>query len=161
MPRSRMTVAIETRGLRELNPFFDAAGARAVAIVIDDALAPGAAEGRIVAAREDDGVLDGNDALVVVAIERPGLQLAARQFAFVHQQVERMLVVVALGADGSQALFEFGGRQQFCCSDRQSVISIPSQATSQPDSFTHPAFGARVVQDRICVVDVNENLARR
>jgi hypothetical protein len=36
--------------------------------MIDDALAPGAAKGGIGAAGEDDGILDGDDALVIVAV---------------------------------------------------------------------------------------------
>ena len=45
--------------------------------------------------------LIGNNALIVVAVERPGLQLAAGKLAFVHHQVKRMLVVIALFADGT------------------------------------------------------------
>ncbi len=51
--------------------------------------------------------IDGDVRLVVVAVERPGLQLAARQFAFMHQQMKRMFVVVALFADGMEPGDEF------------------------------------------------------
>ena len=82
----------------------------AIAIVIDDPFAPSAAEGGVIVARKDDGVLDRNDALVVVAIERPGLQLRAGELAFVHQQMERMAMVVSLRADRAQVGFQFNRR---------------------------------------------------
>ena len=61
-------------GFDQTQPFFNAAWFCAVAVVVQDAFAPGEAEAGIFAASEDGGVLDGNAALVVVAIERPGLQ---------------------------------------------------------------------------------------
>src|ERR1039457_2307384 len=100
--------ARESGGLDKLQPFLDSAGARAVAIMIDDALAPREAKRRIVGAREDRCVLDGNAALIGIAVQRPGLQLAAREFSFVHQQVERMLMVVALLANGAELRDEVG-----------------------------------------------------
>jgi len=45
----------------------------------------------------------GMPALVVVAIERPSLQLAARQLAFMHQQMKWVLVVIALFADSVES----------------------------------------------------------
>ena len=53
---------------RESEPALDAAIAGGVSVMIDDALAPGAAKGGIGAAGEDDGILDGDDALVIVAV---------------------------------------------------------------------------------------------
>ena len=82
-------------------------GLRAVAIVIDDAFAPGAAEIGIFGARQDGGVFDRDAALIVVAIEGPGLKLAARELAFVHQKMKWVLVVIALFADGLKAGDEF------------------------------------------------------
>src|SRR5258708_17549870 len=75
----------------------------AVAVVVDDALARGNAKGGILAASENYGVFDGDVRLVVVAIQSPGLQLAAGELAFVHQQVEWMLVVIALFGDGVES----------------------------------------------------------
>src|SRR5579859_7587543 len=75
----------------------------AIAVVVEDAFAPGDAKGGVLAARENRRVFDGDVRLVVVAIEGPGLQLPARELAFVHQQVERMLVVIALFADGVES----------------------------------------------------------
>jgi len=60
-------VAIETGGLCELQPFFDAACA-GVAVMVDDSFAPCAAEGDVLGFREDDGVFDGDAALVVITI---------------------------------------------------------------------------------------------
>ena len=52
------------------------------------------------------GVLRGDLALVIIAIQRPGLHLAARQPAIVQHAMERMQVVVALGADRVQRVFQ-------------------------------------------------------
>ena len=65
------------------------------------------------------------------------MKLTAGKLAFVQHQIERMLVVVSLRADCWQPAFQFSGRQQFLFLHfDQSVISIPSQATSQPESLT-------------------------
>ena len=72
------------------------------------ALAPGGAEGVVFGTGEQRGVFARDIALVIVAIERPSLELAARQCALVHQRVERMLVVIALFADGMKASDEIG-----------------------------------------------------
>src|SRR5215469_11940701 len=110
---------------------------RAVAIMIDDALAPRAAKCRLHAPRKDDRVLDRNDALVVIAVERPGLQLAPRQFAFVHQLVKWVAMMVSLRTDRAQARFELRRRQKRLFLDSSHrVNSIPSLATSQPASRT-------------------------
>src|SRR4029077_8176985 len=64
---------IKSGGFGKFQPAFDAALAGGVAVVIDHALTPGAAKHRIGAAGENDRILDWNDALVVVAIQGPGL----------------------------------------------------------------------------------------
>ena len=78
--------------------------------MIDDALAPGAAKGGILAAREDDGIFDRNAALVVIAVQGPGLQLPTAEAAFVHEQMEGMAMVIAVSAD-----FAEGCAQLFQC----------------------------------------------
>src|SRR5712692_8659232 len=117
-------------GFDQAQPFFDAARLRAIAIVIENAFAPRLTEGGIFAARENRGILDGNAALVVVAVERPGLQLPARELSLVHQQMKRMLVVVALFADGVKASDELGFGEQglggFVGSDGHKSYSFPS-----------------------------------
>ena len=151
-------------GFDQPQPLLDAAGSCAVAIVIEDALAPRQAKGRIFAAREDRGVFDGDAALIVVAIERPGLQLAAREFAFVHQRMKWMLVVIALFADGVKAGDEVGFREQRLLVDvlglGASQFEFHSIIGDFPAGITHGAvFGAVFIQDRIGVVDVNEDAA--
>ena len=165
--------AREAGGFDEAEPLFDAAGFGAVAVVIDDAFAPGEAEGGIFGAREDGGVFDGDAALVVVAIEGPGLELAAGEFAFVHQEMERMLVVVALFADGVEAGDEFVGRRgsfsldvirrragarfaqgAFIMFELHAIVS-DFEAGIQDGAM----FGTVFVEDGIGVVDVDQDAA--
>src|SRR5713226_4626728 len=104
--------ACEASGFDETEPLFDAAGFRAVAIVIENAFAPSESEHGVFAAGEDGCILDRDAALIVVTIEGPGLKLATRELAFVHEQVKRMLVMVALFADGMKAGDVLGLREQ-------------------------------------------------
>ena len=76
------------------------------AVVIDDALRPLAAQVRIDDPGHQRRVLDGDPALVVVAVERPRLDLPADERPVAHQGVERVLVVIALGPDPSQPRFQ-------------------------------------------------------
>ena len=73
-----------------------------VSVMIDNAFPPARAETPDRRARKNDRVFDRNDRLVVIAVQRPGLQLPAAEFAFVHQQMKGMLVVIALFADLAQ-----------------------------------------------------------
>ena len=123
--------ACEARGFHEAQPLLDAAGPGAVAVVIEDAFAPGDSECGVFAAREDGGVFDGDTALIVIAIERPGLKLAASELAFVHQQMKWVPVVVAFFTDGVKAGDEFGFGEQRLFDDvirgrGHRVNSIPS-----------------------------------
>src|SRR3979490_353182 len=93
----------KTRGFNQAKPLLDAPGARAVTIVIDDAFAPSAAEVRIFRSREEGRVFNRDSALVIIAIEGPGLKLAARQLALMHQKMKWVPVVVTLFADGVKA----------------------------------------------------------
>src|SRR5271168_3623945 len=79
-------LAFQACGFYQAQPFFYAAGLRgvAIAIVIDNSFAPGAAEIGVFAAGEDGGILNRDAALIVVAIERPGLDLTASELAFMH-----------------------------------------------------------------------------
>lgn len=124
-------IAGKAGGFDEAQPLFDSARFNAVAIVIEDAFAPGEAKGGIVAACENGGVLDGDAALVVIAIEGPGLQLAAGEFSFVHQRMKWMFMVVALFANGVKAGDEdrFGKRRRFeglSLAHTHTASSIPS-----------------------------------
>ncbi len=84
-----------------------------VAVMVDDAAAPFAAQlrGRQLADSAWASLI-GNHRLVIVAVERPGLDLLARKLAAVQQLVERMKMVVAHRADGAQLRLELVRRQQ-------------------------------------------------
>src|SRR5580704_3918164 len=98
-------LAFQAGGFHQTQPFFYAAGfcGVAIAVVIDDSFAPGAAEIGIFATRENGRIFNRDAALIVVAIERPSLELAASELAFVHSQVERMAMVIAFFADLAEA----------------------------------------------------------
>ena len=108
----------------------------ALAVVIDQPRAPFAADRGIVAARDQARVLDRDHRLVIVAVERPGLDLALGALSAVQELVERMQAVIAPRADVAQRRFQFVGRQQ-----RHSAISMPSNATSQPAASTRRRSG--------------------
>src|SRR5260221_4273843 len=105
---AKSVIAQEASGFDGAQPLINAAGLGAVAIMIEDALAPGKAKKGVFAARENGRVFDGDAALIVVTIEGPGLQLSASELAFVHEQMKWVFVVVALFADGVKAGNEFG-----------------------------------------------------
>src|SRR5579871_5132608 len=69
----------------QMEPFFNSAGPALLAVMIDHPFAPSQPKDGIVASRKNRRVFNRYVALVVVAIERPCLELAARQGAFVHQ----------------------------------------------------------------------------
>src|SRR5262245_16681320 len=109
----------------KFEPFFNAAGSAAVAIMIHQTFAPGDAKALIVRASKECGVLSWNMALVVVAIERPSLHLAAAQRSFVHEFVKRVLMVIALFADRVKSGDEVGFGEQMPFRSHR-VSSIPS-----------------------------------
>ena len=57
----------------------------------------------IFSSRKDGRVFDRDSALVVVAIESPGLKLAAGELALVHPKMKRVLVVITLFTNGMEA----------------------------------------------------------
>src|SRR5690348_15926523 len=103
---SESVLARKAGGFQKFQPFFDPARFRAIAVVVEDALAPGEAKSGVFAACKNSSVFDGDAALIVVAIQCPGLKLAAGQLAFVHEQVKGMFVVIALFANGEKAADE-------------------------------------------------------
>ena len=155
---ARTCCGIETGGFGQLYPALDAAFAGGVTIVIDHALAPGAAEDRVRTARQDDRIFDRDDALIVIAVQRPGLQLSAAELAFVHQQMKRMLVMIALLAHGLELraqLFELKAGARLATRRRLLQIELPSILRDFPARAPHLAiFGTRLVQHGIGVVDV-------
>src|ERR1700722_486103 len=114
-------------GFRKPDPLFDTA--RLVldtawlavdAVVVHNSLSPVAPEFGIVGAGKNDRVLHRYLFLIVVAIQSPCLKLATCQLAGVHQQVKRVLMVIAFMAYGNQALAQFTERQQVIGSFSQS-----------------------------------------
>src|SRR5215467_589396 len=122
--------ARKARCFHELEPFFEAARNLGGAVLIKNAFAPGNAKRVVLAAGKNGGVFDGDVTLIVVAIERPSLELASRELSIVHQLMKRVLVVIALFADGVKASDEigFGEYGPFCAFERagHNSISIPS-----------------------------------
>src|SRR4029077_340493 len=94
--------------------------------------------------RDYHRVLDRDGALVIVAVQRPGLHLALVQFAAMQQPVKRMQAVIARFADMAQRGFELAGiverraladrirRHGVWYCDVQSTISVPSAGICQP-----------------------------
>src|SRR6476659_5857193 len=122
-PASRNDIAsFKPQAVGKRQPAPNATVALAFPVMVNDALAPDSAQLRIAHSREDRSVLDGDHALVAIAIERPCLYLAAAELSRVQQLVEGMQVVITLAADCTQAFFELSGTQQ----PRHSSISIPS-----------------------------------
>ena len=56
--------------------------------------------------------LRGTRFLIAIAVERPGLHLSLVELAAMQQLMERVLVVIALGADRADRGLEFLGRQR-------------------------------------------------
>lgn len=74
----------------------------ALPFVVDDALTPDPAQRRVVHSRKNRRVLRRDAALVFVAVERLGLDLAAIQASVVQQRVERVLAVGQARIDCTQ-----------------------------------------------------------
>jgi len=88
-------LALHAHRFAQPQPRLDAAFLPRPTIVIDDPLDPLLAHLPLGAARQDQGILDGDADLIVEAVRHPQLQLLARQLAPVHPLVERVEVVVA------------------------------------------------------------------
>jgi hypothetical protein len=67
--------------------------------MILDPMAPFLPDTAVAEPRDHDGVLQRNRALVIIAIERPGLDLALVQLAAVQQPVKRMQAVIPRRTD--------------------------------------------------------------
>ena len=105
-----------------MQPFLETAAPLAGAVVVDHALRPDAAQLGIEEARHERRILDRNAALIIVAVERPGLNLALGELAVAHQRVKRVPVVVTFGADLAQPGFEV----LTAVSGHDSVNAMPS-----------------------------------
>src|SRR5207302_2878228 len=129
----------EPEPLGQLQPPLDAAFGAEVAIMVLDPMPPFAPDAAIAEARDHHGILDRNCALVIVAVQRPGLHLSLVQLATVQQPVKRMQVVIARRADLSERGFQFlrafqrrAGTEREGAHDVHSVISVPSAGICQP-----------------------------
>ena len=71
-----------------------------------DAVPPFQPDGAIAEARDHHRVLDGNRALVIISVQRPGLHLSLVELAAMQQVMERMQAVIAGRADMAQSRFE-------------------------------------------------------
>src|SRR5580704_2149764 len=129
-------IAVEPEPVGEFQPARDAAFAVALAVVIDEPVAPFAPRRLILAAGDQACVLDRDHCLIIVAVERPGLDLALRAFAAVQQFVERMQPVITPRTDVAQRGFKLLRRHQL-----HNTTSRPSSAISQPAATTRPRSG--------------------
>ena len=123
--------------------------------MVDQARTPFAADVGILATRDQARILHRDHGLVVVAIERPGLDLTLAALAAVQQMMERMQAMIATRADVAQAGLELVGREQF-----HSTILSPSSAISQPAASTLRRGPESDDQDRIGVVDMDVDAPR-
>src|SRR5258705_1356140 len=130
--------AVEPKPFGQFQPALDAAFGAEVTVMILDPMPPFEPDAAIAEARDHHGVLDRYRALVIIAVQRPGLHLALVQFAAMQQPVKRMQIVIAGGTDVAQrrlqlvgivercALAERKGRHPVQGHGVHSVISVPS-----------------------------------
>src|SRR5262249_53637480 len=129
--------AVEPDAVGQAQPQLEPALSGRIAVVIADAPDPHAPERRVLALRQDDGVLDGHARLVVVAVQHPLLQLHLRELPVVHEDVVAMVVVVAVLALPSDPLDDLvAGERGPRGVSTHIRPSKPSQATSQPAAST-------------------------
>src|SRR6266446_872461 len=130
--KRRDVVAVKSKTVGELEPARNAAFAGRIAVVVDEAAAPLAPHVAVKAARDQARILHRDHRLVVVAVERPRLDLALGAFAAMEQMMERVQAVVAPRPDVTQLGFQLVRSEQ--C--RHNSILIPSSATSKPAAST-------------------------
>ena len=104
--------AIKANPLGQLEPALDAAGLAAVTVMILDPPPPFAPFLGRRQASHQRGILGRDRGLIIIAIERPGLHLCPVQLAIMQQAMERMVDMIALGADLPQRSFQFIGREK-------------------------------------------------
>ena len=88
-------LSLEPKAIGQMQPSRNAAVAFALAVVVDEARPPFAPHRGVLAARDQARVLDRDHRLVVVTVERPGLDLALTASAAVQQLVEGVQPVIA------------------------------------------------------------------
>src|SRR5881628_2891965 len=87
------------------------------------------------AARQNQGILDGNIDLIIEAVRHPQLQLGARQLAPVHPLVEGVEVVVAALEHAAQPIHQAAGRMRAHLYTHSSN-SMASSPTRMPAAST-------------------------
>ena len=97
---------VEPEPFRQLEPALDAAFGADIAVVVLDAMPPFETRGTVAKPRDDHRILDRDRALVIVAVQRPCLNLSLVELAAVQQMMERMQAVIACRADMAQARFQ-------------------------------------------------------
>jgi hypothetical protein len=132
-------IARQAEPVGEHQPALDAAGLVAEPVVVMDAVNPLAAQFAIMGAAHEGGVLARHSLLIAIAVQSPGAHLILVQLAAVQQLMERMLVVIALGADGADRGLEIlPGQRSFVEKGVRfddvvhRATSIPSSPISQP-----------------------------
>ena len=115
--------AVEPEPFGQLQPALDAAFGAEIAVMVLDPVPPFEPDAAVAEARDHHGVLDRNRALVIIAVQRPGLHLSLVQLAAVQQPVKRMQIVIARRADLAQRRFQFlGAVQRRACPSEKAVI---------------------------------------
>src|SRR4051794_36891080 len=106
--------------------------------MILDAVPPFLPDAPVAETRDHHSVLDGYGALIIIAIESPGLHLALVELAAMQQPMKWMQAVIPRRADMTKRCLQFlGAVERRAFADRQrrhsvgdhdvhSVISVPS-----------------------------------
>src|SRR5215831_17907942 len=116
-------------------------------VVINNPLNPGASFHCFGHLRHDDRVLFRNHGLIVETVLNPGLKLSSSEFTLVHQDVERVFVMIPFRSDCTEPFSKFLTTPQGLASGIVHAAScslvkvytsivIPSNATSHPASST-------------------------
>src|ERR1700704_2993624 len=101
----RNVIPVQAQSRCEMKPALDTAFALARTVMIDKPLAPGAPQLRIFGARDQARILQRDHRLIIIAIERPGLNLTLAALAAMKQPMKRMKAVIAFGAKLAQMPF--------------------------------------------------------
>src|SRR5262249_8086598 len=99
--------------------------------MINQAATPLAAQDPVFTSGDQARVLDRDHGLIIVAIERPGLNLSFGALTAMQLLMERMQTVIAPRTDVVQPFLKLAGREQ-----HHNTISIPSSAISHPAAST-------------------------
>src|SRR6516165_9615319 len=113
--------------------------------MIHQTAAPLAANFRIRATSNQARIFNRDHRLVVVPVQRPGLNLPLGALSGVKEFVKRVQAMIARRADLAQPSFELIRRQKL-----QMTISIPSAAISNPAASTSRRSGESFIRSDWC-----------